>query len=292
VLIDWFTVIAQIFNFLILVVLLKHFLYDRIIQAMDNREEKIQLQLEKAQKKEREAEQQAEKYYRERKDFEQKRKDLLSEVKEEAEDKRKELSRKAREEVGKIRIQWHQSLEREQAAFLREFRQLASQQVYAVSRKALGDLANKDLEEQIGDIFVSKIKSLTQEKNEKIAAAIQKEKTAIIRSGFEISKGLRQKIMRTIHEKMGADADISYKTDRDMIMGVELQSRGQKISWSLKNYLDELERKTREALEKESEKRETKQEKESQPRRDDEPSKKEKEREATKDNPTDDEADG
>ncbi len=36
-LIDWFTIIAQIINFLVLVALLKYFLYGRILQAMDRR---------------------------------------------------------------------------------------------------------------------------------------------------------------------------------------------------------------------------------------------------------------
>jgi hypothetical protein len=40
VLINWFTVIAQIVNFLILVVLLKYLLYDRIIKAMDERRQR------------------------------------------------------------------------------------------------------------------------------------------------------------------------------------------------------------------------------------------------------------
>ena len=35
---DWFTVIAQIINFLILVALLKRFLYGPIIRAMERRE--------------------------------------------------------------------------------------------------------------------------------------------------------------------------------------------------------------------------------------------------------------
>jgi F-type H+-transporting ATPase subunit b len=50
-LIDWFTVVAQIINFLILVALLKHFLYGRIIKAMDQREERINSRLEEAKKK-------------------------------------------------------------------------------------------------------------------------------------------------------------------------------------------------------------------------------------------------
>ncbi|MCF8123589.1 MAG: hypothetical protein K9K34_14360, partial [Desulfarculaceae bacterium] len=50
-LIDWFTVAAQVVNFLILVWLLKHFLYDRIIKAIDQREADIAARSEEAEAK-------------------------------------------------------------------------------------------------------------------------------------------------------------------------------------------------------------------------------------------------
>lgn len=39
-LIDWFTVIAELVNFLILVWLLKRFLYEPVLKAIDEREKK------------------------------------------------------------------------------------------------------------------------------------------------------------------------------------------------------------------------------------------------------------
>ncbi len=44
-LINWFTVVAQIINFLILVWLLKRFLYKPVLKAIDEREKKIAAQL-------------------------------------------------------------------------------------------------------------------------------------------------------------------------------------------------------------------------------------------------------
>ncbi len=57
-LIDWFTVIAQIIDFLILVFLLKHFLYGRIINAMDQRA-RITARLDEAEAQKKEAENEA-----------------------------------------------------------------------------------------------------------------------------------------------------------------------------------------------------------------------------------------
>ena len=54
-LIDWFTVGAQALNFLILVWLLKRFLYKPILDAIDAREERIDAELAAAALKEAEA---------------------------------------------------------------------------------------------------------------------------------------------------------------------------------------------------------------------------------------------
>jgi F-type H+-transporting ATPase subunit b len=55
-LIDWFTVGAQVLNFLILVWLLKRFLYKPILHAIDEREKRIAKELADADAKKAEAE--------------------------------------------------------------------------------------------------------------------------------------------------------------------------------------------------------------------------------------------
>ena len=54
-LVDWFTVAAQVVNFVILVWLLKRFLYQPILHAIDAREQRIALSLADAAAKEAEA---------------------------------------------------------------------------------------------------------------------------------------------------------------------------------------------------------------------------------------------
>ena len=60
-LIDWFTVAAQAVNFLILVWLLKRFLYKPILGAMDAREQRIASRLRQAETEKAEARKDGEK---------------------------------------------------------------------------------------------------------------------------------------------------------------------------------------------------------------------------------------
>ena len=95
-LIDWFTVIAQIVNFLILVGLLKYFLYGRILRAMDQREDRIASRLTEAEQREQEAEDERRHYQARQKDLEEKQSDILAEAREKAEAERKRLLDEAR----------------------------------------------------------------------------------------------------------------------------------------------------------------------------------------------------
>jgi len=110
VLINWFTVIAQIANFLILVALLKYLLYNRIIKAMDERERKIQVRLKEAEEKEQAAEREVQSLREKNRDFDEKREYMLEQAKKEADARRKELIQEARQAATNLRLVWQEAL--------------------------------------------------------------------------------------------------------------------------------------------------------------------------------------
>lgn len=252
-LIDWFTVVAQIVNFLILVFLLKHFLYGRIIKAMNQREEKIASRLEEAEKKQREAEQEAEIYRKKNQEWDEKREEMLSRMEEETGTRRKGLMEKAREEVDQIKARWHEAIRREKDSFLQDLRQRAGRQIYAIARRALKDLANADLEERIIDVFTERIRDLDENSLKGMIESIKKaDENVTLNSAFELSQNTQQRITQAVKEHMGEGIRVSYQTSSEMILGLELKAHGYKIAWSLDNHFESLETEIREALEEET----------------------------------------
>jgi F-type H+-transporting ATPase subunit b len=250
VLIDWFTVAAQILNFLILVALLKYFLYDRIIRAMDKREEKIRSRLQNAEDERKKAHEEAESYRRKNEDLKNRQEQMLDEAREEADRKLKELTRKAREEVNEARRRWQKSIEKEKNSFLQDLRRMTAREVYAISRRALKDLAEVELEERIVDVFGSRFRQMKKDKKANILKAIREESKVVIRSGFELSQASREKITKMLEAETSEKIEVTYDTDPQMIMGIELKSRGEKIAWSIRDYVADLENRAKAALEK------------------------------------------
>lgn len=251
-LLDWFTVAAQIINFLILVALLKHFLYGRIIKAMDQREARIASRLEEAERKKREAEFEAEAFNRKNQDFDSQREEMFSQAKEEADAFRKQLVLKAREEIDTIQARWQETVQKKKVAFLKELSQRATREVFAVTRKALRDLADRDLEQQMVEVLIRKIRDLDEEERQRIGASINSSGKVQISSAFEIPEDARERIFLAIKDKMNGGDHVIYQVTRDIISGIELRTVGHKIAWSLDNYLTSLELNVLEAMEIES----------------------------------------
>lgn len=249
--ISWFTLIAQVVNFLILVGLLKHFLYDRILEAMDRREQNIQSRLDEAERKQEQAEEEAEKYQREREELERQREEFLSKAREEGEERRKELFQKAREEAEEQRERWRRQLGQEKASFLRELRRRAATEMHATLRQALHDLADASLERQVVRIFAQRLRDLDDERADSIKDSLRSGHEITVQSGFDIAGEDREEIRKALGERFTADVRVTFDTAQDLVCGVELKAGGRKIAWSLESYLDELESNLNRFLEEE-----------------------------------------
>jgi F-type H+-transporting ATPase subunit b len=243
VLLDWFTVGAQIVNFLILIALLKRFLYGRIVRAMEERERVIATRLEEAAAQREEAEQQVEAYRRRREELEARRDELLSQAKAEADERRLILEHKAREEVEHLRTRWQEALQEETEAFLQDLRARCAAQACAIARRALHDLATVDLETQVVDVFLEGLQNLDEERLTTLTTAIREGgNTLVVRSTFALPDRTRRKVAHVLRERFAADAAVEFKTVPALGCGIAVEAQGQKIVWSVDHYMDALER--------------------------------------------------
>jgi len=251
--INWFVFLAQIFNFLLLMYLLKRFLYGRIIKAMDDREAKIAARFAEAEELKCKANEAAELYEKRNQMLNEKKEIMLNEATMAAEAKRKELMEKVREEVEQVKARWQDMLVREHDAFFYDLRQRAAKQLYATARKALADLADVELEERIVDEFIRRVKTLDEEKSIQIRKAISGGgNRVVIQSAFGISEPMQAQIEESLKKQITNGFTIRYLEQPDIVSGIELRVNGHKIAWSLNEYLETLVESLTETLQKEA----------------------------------------
>lgn len=123
--IDWFVFFSQIVNLMILMFLLKKFLYGRIIGAIDAREAKIAALFEEAEQSRRGAETAALTHERKLRELDEGYEAMTEKARQDAEKYRERLEEKAREETDFLKNRWTDAVKSERENFLRELRQLA-----------------------------------------------------------------------------------------------------------------------------------------------------------------------
>src|ERR1039458_8080529 len=174
-LIDWFTVGAQVLNFLILVWLLKHFLYKPILNAIDAREKSIADELKNKNKV-----------------FDEQRSALLGKAADEAKVERERLLDEARKAAESLRAAQAVTLRNDQARLGSEITRLAMNEVFGIARKTLADLATVSLEERVGEVFTRRLREMDGKAKALLGAALKSSsEPAVVRSTFDLGAAQR-----------------------------------------------------------------------------------------------------
>ena len=249
-LIDWFTVVAQVLNFLVLVWLLKRFLYKPILRALDAREQRIAAELADADAKRAEARRERDEFRRKNEEFDRQRAVLLSQAAEEANAERQRLLDEAREAAEVASARRRETLRSDARNLDRTLRRRAQQEVFAIARKALTDLASASLEERLGEVFTRRLRALDGEAKRRLAGALKTASDpARVRSAFELPAEQRAAIQDALNETFAAEIQVRFETVPDIVSGIELATNGQKLSWTIADYLASMEKGIGELLE-------------------------------------------
>jgi F-type H+-transporting ATPase subunit b len=250
--IDWFTFGAQIANFLILVWLLRRFLYGPITRAMAEREQRIADRFEEAREKQEEAEAEIDEYRRKQDELEAAREQRLAEAEAAARERRQAMIEAARAEVDRLEEQWTDALRRERADFLQDLTRRASREMLDLIRRALRDLADADLERRLVRVFLDRLRDLEAARAQALADAVRTRPTdVVVRTAFDLGDEQRRALTDALRAVTDAEVDPSFEREAALGLGVEIRAGGHKVAWTLDSYVARLEERVRARLDDE-----------------------------------------
>jgi F-type H+-transporting ATPase subunit b len=248
-LIDWFTVIAQIVNFLILVWLLKRFLYRPILDAIDAREKQIAAALADADAKKVEAQKERDAFQHKSEAFDRQRAALLNQATEEAKAERVRLLDAARQESDAIRAKRQEALRSEQQSLNEALAGRAREEVFAIARNVLTDLAGTTLEERMTDVFLRRWRDLDDAGRDGLKSAFTASPSPLlVRTAFSLPPAQCAAIEAAIKATLGGATKVQFDTAPDLVSGIEVGMNGQKVAWSVADYLASLGKSVEEVL--------------------------------------------
>jgi len=241
-LIDWFTVAAQVINFLILVWLLKRFLYRPILDAIDAREKRIAAELADADAKKAEARKERDEFQHKNEAFERQRATLLSQATDAAKVERQRLLDEAGQAADALSAKRMQTLSNDRHSLSQAIRCRTQQEVFAIARQALTDLASTSLEERMGEVFIRRLRALDGQAKAGFAKALKgASEPARVRSAFDLPEAQRAALRQALNDTCSADIQVRFETAPNLVGGIELATDGQKLAWSIADYLASLE---------------------------------------------------
>lgn len=248
-LIDPFTIAAQLVNFALLVWLLRRFLYGPVTRAMKAREARVREEVEEARRLRAEAEAEGERYRTLLATFEAEREARLGEMRAELDAIRQAQVREVRAEIKGLRERWTRTLEQEKEAFLQQLRMQVARGSVAVMRRALKELADDDLEDRLITRFVERVAAMKAEDRERLVAAVREEgQPVFVRTARPSSAAQRAVLTEALAKIFGHEFSPRFETNPDLVAGVELRAGGLKVGWTLDDYLDGIEETMREAF--------------------------------------------
>jgi len=242
-LIDWFTVGAQALNFLILVWLMKRFLYKPILHAIDEREKRIAAELADADAKEAKAQKERDEFQHKNEEFDQQRATLLNKATDEAQAERQRLLDEARKAADALSAKRQETLRSEEHNLHQAISRRTQQEVFAIARKALTDLATTSLEERLVEVFTRRLREMDGQAKAGLGEALKTaSEPAFVRSAFDLPAEQHEAIQNALNETFSAEIHVRFETAPDLISGIELTTNGQKVAWSIADYLASLEK--------------------------------------------------
>ncbi|MEA3180619.1 MAG: F-type H+-transporting ATPase subunit b [Gammaproteobacteria bacterium] len=242
-LIDWFTVGAQAVNFLILVWLMKRFLYRPVLAAIDAREKKIAGELQRAAAAKQQAEKEREDLRTQTEALQGQREQLLRAATADADVQRQHLLENARQESQALRSKLIAALTSEQAELKLEVVSRTRREAFALTRKTLTDLADTRLEDQMLEVFVRRVAGLNEAQRAQIIPPPRSahSREAVLRSAFELTPAQQVSMAASFKHWPCEGATLRFETSPGLISGLELIVDGQKIAWNVTAYLAAVE---------------------------------------------------
>lgn len=241
-LIDWFTVGAQVLNFVVLVWLMKRFLYQPVLNAIAAREKRIADQIADAAATEKQAMAERKTFEDKNTAFDQQRDSLLEKATASAKAHGQQLADQAQAAAQLLATQRQQALATQAQHLQQLIASRAAQEVFAVARKTLTDLANVSLEERMVKVFTQRLGELSAPAKDKLGAALkQTTEPARVRSHFDLPADQQATIQNAINVTFSAEVPLRFETAADTICGIELSAGGQKLAWTISEYLRDLE---------------------------------------------------
>jgi len=235
---DWSTFLLEIGNFLILIWILKRFLYRPVKQAIETRRQHVAAALAEAEAAHAEAEQARADYEARRKDLERERSEARAELERTMTAEREQRLAELREELQSERDKANVLAQREHAEVARDQQQAALKLAAAFASKLLGAAASPAMEARLVDLVLQQLPDLPESQQLALSTAADTGGAKVrVQSAYPLDETRRAALAHALGQAAGRDLDCVFTEDPALIAGVQIDAGAMLIGANLRDEL-------------------------------------------------------
>lgn len=220
---NWSTFVLEIINFLVLVWILKRFLYQPVLNVITRRRAMIENQLAEARQLHADSDALKEQYEHRLADWEQQRQKAMDKLRHEIEEKRlrqlENLKAELAQEEQKIQV----ARSRQNKQLMREIEQRALQLGAEFATRLLAEAAGPELEDRLFDLLLAGLRAMPADKISDLRNKWgDSPEHILVTSAYPLTDEKQHQLQETLIQATGLSAPVSYQQDAKLLAGLNI----------------------------------------------------------------------
>ncbi len=232
--------ISQIANFVLLLILLRVFLYKRILKMLDDRRQRIAQSLEDAEKAAETRQKAEEEYRKQSEEMAQERERLMVDMTAEVARQREQLLAQAQKEAEAIRADARAQLDVERQRMLKDLRGQVGSLAIAAANKLIGEAMDEQRQRRLVEEFFSGIRAgrlviLDESELDDVASRPTK-----VLSALPLSDEEQSVIAKSLAGHLGGEPLVEFAVDPTILGGIVVRVGDKVVDGSVAGQLESL----------------------------------------------------
>jgi F-type H+-transporting ATPase subunit b len=220
---NWSTFVLEIINFLVLVWILKRFLYQPVMDVIARRREAIDKKLDEARQLSDDASAMSEQYKNRLAEWEQERQKAKEKLTHELEEYRLAQLEKLKTELTQEEEKIHVSRSRQEKQALREVEQRALHQGAEFASRILSEATGPELDNRLLEILLHELTTLPEDQISTLRNNWgESPEQILITSAYPIAEDKRHQLESLVNKITAISVPINYDVDNKLLAGLNI----------------------------------------------------------------------
>jgi F-type H+-transporting ATPase subunit b len=235
---NWSTFLLEIFNFLVLVWILKRFLYQPVLDVITRRRVKIEDQLAEARQLHTDSDALKQQYEHRLSDWEQERQTAMEKLQDELEETRQKQLANLKSEIAREEEKTQVIRSRQNKQAILEIEKQALQQGAQFASRLLAEASGPELESRLFDLLLTDLAALSADQVSELSNKWgEPPEHILVTSAYPLPDDRRHRLEDILSKVTGLASPVHYEQDTALIAGLHITIN----AWALQlNVRDEL----------------------------------------------------